>query len=627
MDSQSSTYSLDPRTTSSAQNQFWRPWLSSSNQNTLNISSTSFLNEIFTPPSQFRDSIDPPSEFNDSIDTDFFTPPPQILISPPKISRKKAKILDNCPFCDKELYTYREYDNHCDQCPFNPYLNELVDESANSYATQNVLTSNTDDVLESNNDALTANASERFNNSFDNCPFCDMELYTIREYDNHCDQCPFNPNLNELVDESVTTTGNSYATQNVLTSNTDDVLASNNDALAANASERINNPFACLICDKVFSSKQRLETHSKKCIACSSCGKRVDSPNSSKCNKCRFEDSYICPNIYCRKKCFSARVLENHLQSCRRNLCLTCRKMYCDEGDGHCIKCRENATYCSSCNKYKHNDVYRHQDSLCSPCFHKNIKNKNLFHIVCDEHFPIDCPGDIPTLFNDRIEDFRNTITTNLQNMGGSAKISVIARVHLTRASSTDEGDIETDIYLRSDTFEIHTDEDIPWTDILYNIMKKLADYCAGGSGWVYDKMIAFYLQIAEFHPIRGSTYAPLPKYIKDKRAVLNIQNSDQKCFLWSVLAHIHPVEQHSERVSNYYPYINELNTEGMSFPVSLEDIRLFQKLNPSISISVIGYDKNAKTGNNGNIERFSMLYKPPAKKPIHVNLFLLIDD
>ena len=33
------------------------------------------------------------------------------------------------------------------------------------------------------------------------------------------------------------------------------------------------------------------------------------------------------------------------------------------------------------------------------------------------------------------------------------------------------------------------------------------------------------------------STYIPLPTCIQNKKAVINIKNKDEKCFLWAVIA------------------------------------------------------------------------------------------
>ena len=36
------------------------------------------------------------------------------------------------------------------------------------------------------------------------------------------------------------------------------------------------------------------------------------------------------------------------------------------------------------------------------------------------------------------------------------------------------------------------------------------------------------------------------------KKAIINIKNNDDKCFMWCVLAQLYPVAKNAERVSNY---------------------------------------------------------------------------
>ena len=40
---------------------------------------------------------------------------------------------------------------------------------------------------------------------------------------------------------------------------------------------------------------------------------------------------------------------------------------------------------------------------------------------------------------------------------------------------------------------------------------------------------------------------------------------------MWSVLAALHPASHHPERISHYKAYINELNFDGIAFPVELD--------------------------------------------------------
>ena len=42
---------------------------------------------------------------------------------------------------------------------------------------------------------------------------------------------------------------------------------------------------------------------------------------------------------------------------------------------------------------------------------------------------------------------------------------------------------------------------------------------------------------------MRASSYLPLPKELKAKQGCLNIQNNGEKCFLWSILVFLHPLQ------------------------------------------------------------------------------------
>ena len=65
--------------------------------------------------------------------------------------------------------------------------------------------------------------------------------------------------------------------------------------------------------------------------------------------------------------------------------------------------------------------------------------------------------------------------------------------------------------------------------------------------------MIELDLHLLEFDPLRATSYIPLPTYIQNRKAVINIKNKDEKCFLWSVIAGLYG-DSHAknhERVSH----------------------------------------------------------------------------
>ena len=70
-------------------------------------------------------------------------------------------------------------------------------------------------------------------------------------------------------------------------------------------------------------------------------------------------------------------------------------------------------------------------------------------------------------------------------------------------------------------------------------------------------------------------------------KAVINIKNEYQKCFVWSVLAQLYPCHN---SVTNYMKHEQDLNFKGAQFPTPLHDIPIFET-NNNISVNVSGYD------------------------------------
>lgn len=82
-----------------------------------------------------------------------------------------------------------------------------------------------------------------------------------------------------------------------------------------------------------------------------------------------------------------------------------------------------------------------------------------------------------------------------------------------------------------------------------------------------------------------------LPDKIRFTGGIVNIKNDDQKCFLWSILAALHPVSSHSERIAQYRDYENELNMKDIEYQVSLTKLEKFEKEN-LISVNVFGFEE-----------------------------------
>ena len=171
-------------------------------------------------------------------------------------------------------------------------------------------------------------------------------------------------------------------------------------------------------------------------------------------------------------------------------------------------------------------------------------------------------------------------------------KVSLVMKVEMTK------GDGKTKVqtpYFASKPYTILSQHDIEnaiaksHTAIETNIDK----WTCQGSGWVVTRVLCLYVNIAKYAPLKGSSYIELPKYLKNKKALINVKNEDQKCLMWALLSALHPVGKNSDRVSKYEPYENELNFTGVNFPVPLNQMPKVERLN-NLAINVFVYSESA---------------------------------
>ena len=107
-------------------------------------------------------------------------------------------------------------------------------------------------------------------------------------------------------------------------------------------------------------------------------------------------------------------------------------------------------------------------------------------------------------------------------------------------------------------------------SQMIKEILEKISTFQRNGSGWYFKEVSSLEIDIVDYKPIKGSSYIPLPDFIMKKKSIINIQNKDNKCFLWSILRYLLPIEMNEVRLTDIRKYENDLNFKGIDFPVKL---------------------------------------------------------
>lgn len=137
--------------------------------------------------------------------------------------------------------------------------------------------------------------------------------------------------------------------------------------------------------------------------------------------------------------------------------------------------------------------------------------------------------------------------------------------------------------------------------NIIEYIIKRVEDVMIEGSGFKLSRINQLSTQIFQYQPLKASGFIELPKQLKNKRAIINLKNTHNECFKWSVLAalHYHDVYAKNKNKTNdaksYQRWCNELNFSGIDFPMRLNQIEKFMRQNEQIAINVYYFDLENK--------------------------------
>ena len=174
-------------------------------------------------------------------------------------------------------------------------------------------------------------------------------------------------------------------------------------------------------------------------------------------------------------------------------------------------------------------------------------------------------------------------------------KYNTTLRVRLSK--STEDGVIYREPYFNAGPFTVTNRLDIEESidNGIERILELIAVWLSEGSGWVFESVKLHIINIVSYFPLRGSSYIELPEELRNPmKGLINLKNTDNKCFLWCHNRHLNPLIVHPERITKVdRESVKRLDYTGITFPVTVKDIYKIEKQN-KINICVFGYDGEA---------------------------------
>ena len=149
-------------------------------------------------------------------------------------------------------------------------------------------------------------------------------------------------------------------------------------------------------------------------------------------------------------------------------------------------------------------------------------------------------------------------------------------------------------------------------------ILNKIAQWISEGSGWTIQSIENHYINIANYSPLKGSSYIELPQELQNSaKGLINLKNKDIECFRWCHIRHLNPQDKDSQRIKKTdKKYIGELDYSNIKFPVTVKQINIIEKQN-NICINLFGYEEKQKFP----------IYISKEKYQDHMELLLITED
>ena len=116
------------------------------------------------------------------------------------------------------------------------------------------------------------------------------------------------------------------------------------------------------------------------------------------------------------------------------------------------------------------------------------------------------------------------------------------------------------------------------------------------GSDFAFDGVNSLYYDFNKISISRGGSYIDYPKWLKNKKSMINPKNNDYKCFQHAVTLalNLDKINKNSQRISKIKPFIEEYNWKVIDFPSTSKDWKKFET-NNEVALNILHAPHNTK--------------------------------
>ena len=117
-------------------------------------------------------------------------------------------------------------------------------------------------------------------------------------------------------------------------------------------------------------------------------------------------------------------------------------------------------------------------------------------------------------------------------------------------------------------------------------IMLRNDNFVQNGSYLQISKIYYVSVAITRFAPLAGSGFRELPEFLDLKRAIINVKNTDNRCFGYAILSALYPNQNNPQREQRYIFHFGDAGLDTISYPVEPSEVPVLEEqLNQKINI------------------------------------------
>ena len=182
------------------------------------------------------------------------------------------------------------------------------------------------------------------------------------------------------------------------------------------------------------------------------------------------------------------------------------------------------------------------------------------------------------------LEGFRNLLKAQVRKeleQKRCVKVAVCVHAYYEKTTNPDsplvDGFLRTRLAVILGTYAI--DQFVE--RILTQIRMRHVNFQRDASGLRLKNISVVDLYFCKYDPFKraGGSFQELPKFLLKKKAIVNVKNSDNRCFAYAILSALHPVEKNGSRAHQYekhfgaHPKLNEL-----TYPVEIDKLEAIEQ-------------------------------------------------